>query len=174
MAVIEKLGNKIGSTNVTSNVNFLSPLGFRFLLNRVPNVEYFCQAASLPSISMNEVVQQNPFVSIPRPGDKITYEPLSLRFRIDEDMTNYLEIYNWIVGLGYPDSFNQYKNLSSIVSDGSIIILTSNNNPSIRIAFNDLFPLSLSPLAFDVSGSDVEYLEAEVSFRYTKFSIEKL
>lgn len=175
MALIQKLGVSIeGEEPLTTNVNFLSPLGFRFQLNRAPNVEYFCQAATLPSISMTEVIQQNPFVAIPRPGDRIVYEPFTLRFRVDENMTNYLEIHDWIEGLGHPDNFDQFKNLASAVSDGSIIILTSNNNPAIRIAFNDMFPLSLSPLSFDVTQTDVEYLEAEVTFRYRKFTIENL
>jgi hypothetical protein len=39
---------------------------------------------------------------------------------------------------------------------------------------NDMFPLSLSPLSFDVTQSDVEYQEAEVTFHHRKFTIEKL
>jgi len=171
----------LDSPTLSQNINFLSPLGFRFQLNRAPNVEYFCQSATLPTISMVEVLQPNPLAQIPRPGDRITYEPLILRFRVDENMLNYLEIFNWIVGLGHPNTLDQYKNLikneatqSGIYSDGSILILSSNNNPSIRIAFENMFPLSLSPLAFDVTQSDVEFLEAEVTFRYTLFTVEKL
>jgi hypothetical protein len=37
-----------------------------------------------------------------------------------------------------------------------------------------MFPLSLSPLAFDVTQSDVEYLEAQVMFRYKIFTVETL
>ena len=59
-------------------------------------------------------------------------------------------------------------------SDGSLLILSSNNNPRIRIAFEDMFPLSLSPLAFDVTQTDVEYLQSDVTFRYRRFTVEKL
>ena len=162
---------------LTTNINFLSPLGFRFLLSRAPNVQYFCQQATLPTISMTEINQTNPFVNIPRPGDKITYEPLSLRFRVDENMSNYLEIHDWIIGLGHPDDLSQYKNIADdgkIYSDGSMMILTSNQNSNIRIAFQNLFPISLSSLVFDTTQTDIEYLEAEVVFRYRRFTIEKL
>lgn len=177
MALTQSIGITLDESTVTPNVNFLSPLGFRFLLNRAPNVQYFCQQATLPTITMVEINQTNPFVNIPRPGDKITYEPFTLRFRVDENMTNYLEIHDWIIGLGHPDDLSQYKNIADdnkMYSDGSIMILTSNNNPSIRIAFQNLFPLSLSPLSFDTTQTDVEYLEAEVTFRYRRFTIEKL
>jgi hypothetical protein len=178
MALIPKIGvNTLNENNLTQNVNFLSPLGFRFQLNRAPNVEYFCQSATLPTISIQEILQPNPIGQIPRPGDRVTYEPFSLRFRVDENMSNYLEIHDWIIGLGHPVSLDQYKNIKKgdgIFSDGSIMVLSSNQNPSIRIAFQDMFPLSLSPLAFDVTQTDVEYLEADVVFRYRIFTIEKL
>ena len=176
MALVPKIGVNAGDppvTSVTQNVNFLSPLGFRFLLSRTPNVQYFCQSATLPTISMQELIQPTPFTQLPRPGDKITYEPLTLRFRIDENMTNYLEIFNWIKELAKPENFQQYAKHNN-VSDGSILVLSSNNNPKIRIAFEDMFPLSLSPLNFDVTQADVEYLEADVMFRYKLFTVEQL
>lgn len=159
---------------LTQNINFLSPLGFRFLLNRIPNVEYFCQAVSLPTLSMVDVVQSNPLVNIRRPGDKLTYDPLTVRFRVDENMTNYLEIHDWLVGLGHPDSLQQYKDLSEKVSDASLIILTSNNNANVRISFQDVFPLSLEPLLFDTTQTDVEFLEVSATFAYKKFTVEPL
>jgi hypothetical protein len=178
MALVPKTGvNLLEEVPLTTNVNFLSPLGFRFLLNRAPNIEYFCQAASLPTISMTEIPHPNPLANMFQPGDRINYEPFTLTFRVDENMTNYLEIHDWILGLGHPDKLKQYDDLikkSSRFSDGSILVLTSNQNPKIRIGFEDLFPISLSPLRFDVTQTDVEYLEAEVTFRYRKFSIENL
>ena len=93
MALIPKVGlDTLNERTLTTNLNFLSPLGFRFLLNKAPNIEYFCQVATLPTISMTEINRSNPFVAIPQPGDRIVYEPLTLQFRVDEDMTNYLEI----------------------------------------------------------------------------------
>lgn len=176
MALIPKIGiDTLESENLTQNLNFLSPLGFRFVMNRAPNIEYFCQAATLPTISMVETIQTNPFNNIPRPGDRISYEPFTLTFRVDEEMKNYLEIFNWITGLGHPENFNQYKKLESsrsgVYSDGSMIILSSNNNPIVRISFEDMFPLSLSPLTFDVTQTDIEYLQAEVTFRYRQFTV---
>ena len=112
MALVPKTGvNLLEEVPLTTNVNFLSPLGFRFLLNRAPNIEYFCQAASLPTISMTEIPHPNPLANMFQPGDRINYEPFTLTFRVDENMTNYLEIHDWILGLGHPEKLKQYDDL---------------------------------------------------------------
>ena len=188
MAKIGKLGtNTLSEKALTGNLNFLSPIGFRFQLQRAPNVEYFCQAVTLPTISIGEIPQMNAFVNIPRPGDKVTYGEFTMRFRIDEDMSNYLEIHDWLTALGHPDDLSQFKSLNPMTpekrseafvddtySDGSIIVLSSNNNANIRISLQNMFPLSLAPLTFDTTVTEIEYLEADCTFAYRKFEIEKL
>ena len=91
------------------NKNFLGQTGFRLVLDRIPTVSYFSQSASIPPVSIGTSNQTNPFTDIPLAGEKITYSPFNLTFRVDEDMINYLEIYNWLVGLGSPENFDQYK-----------------------------------------------------------------
>jgi hypothetical protein len=41
------------------------------------------------------------------PGDKLIFGDLTLRFLVDEDLENYLEIQNWMRGLGYPESLQE-------------------------------------------------------------------
>jgi hypothetical protein len=163
------------STPSTSSM--MSPLGFRLVLRRAPNLVYFTQTATIPTITLSEAIQPSPFTVIPRPGDKIVYEPFAMSFRVDEDMGNYLEIHNWMTALGRPDDFEEYKSLitdEEIYSDGSLIILTSNNNANLAITFEDMFPTNLSQLTYDVQQQDVEYLEAEVTFRYRRFRVESI
>ena len=61
-----------------TNANFLSPLGFRFIVDKLPNVNFFCQSASLPSVSLAETEIPNPLVRLPYAGTKLTYAPLDL------------------------------------------------------------------------------------------------
>jgi hypothetical protein len=166
-----------------SNKNMLSPTGFRFVLNRAPTISYFTYSAPIPGISLGEFDVANPFVAIPYPGDKVRYDSLALRFRVDEDLKNYLEIHNWMISIGYPDSFEQSAHrgnrgvafkTNEIYSDGSLLVLTSNQNANFRINFQDMFPASLSELNFDASVSDIEYLEATVTFRYKLYTIDKI
>ena len=169
--------------NQPSNKNMLSPTGFRFVLNRTPNINYFTYSAPIPTLSLGDFEQQTPFVALPYPGDKLRFEPLSLRFRVDEDLVNYMEIHNWLISLGYPESFDQnafksgraisFKN-NDVYSDGSLIVMSSNQNPNLNINFEDMFPVSLSELTFDASLDDIQYLEATVTFRYKLYTIDRI
>lgn len=169
--------------NQPSNKNMLSPTGFRFVLNRTPNINYFTYSAPIPTLSLGDYDQQTPFVALPYPGDKLRFEPLSLRFRVDEDLVNYMEIHNWLISLGYPESFDQnafksgqalaFKN-NDVYSDGSLIVMSSNQNPNLNINFEDMFPVSLTELTFDASLDDIQYLEATVTFRYKLYTIDRI
>jgi len=167
------------------NINFLSPLGFRFVIKKLPNVNYFCQNVAIPSVSMSQASYPNPVINIPLPGSKMTYEPLTIRFKVDEDMKNYLEVMNWLTGLGHPVSFDHTRDLSrsspvpsvkpgsaaSFVSDGTLVILTNHKNPNLTATFYDMFPISISELQFDSTDSDVLYLECVATFAYRSFSL---
>jgi hypothetical protein len=175
--------------NQPTNINFLGQNGFRFAIKRLPGVNYFCQAVTLPAVSMNAIETPTPLAFVPRPGDRITYDPLILRFKVDEDLRNYFEIQSWIEGLGHPESLKQTTDLSkqirnevpmyrgvgtamTFVSDGVLSILSSNKNLNKNVFFYDLFPISLTELTFDTTNTTLEYLEATATFRYRRYVLE--
>ena len=75
------------STNQPENFNYFSPVSFRFNIQKIPNVNFFCQAANLPGLTLGEAIQVNPLRDIPTPGDKVQFEELQLRFIVDEELT---------------------------------------------------------------------------------------
>ena len=171
--------------NQPDNPNYLSPLGFRFVLERTPSTNYFVQNVRLPTLSLGQFDLEDPFVKLPTPGTKLSFEPLDITFLVDEDMRNYLEIHDWLRGLGFPESFDQYGNLvrqnvsarsdaTAVFSDATLMILSSHKNANMRIVFEDMFPISLSDLSFDSTLTDVEYLKATVTFRYKLYTIQKI
>lgn len=176
------------SDNQPTNLNYLSPLGFRFSVKKLPNVNYFCQSVTLPSIAMNAIDVPSPFGLLPKPGDRLVFSPLAIQFRVDEDLKNYMEIQDWMTGLGHPDSLAQTRELSetspapirrvgsaaSFVSDGTLTIQTSHKNSSINVFFYDLFPIDITELLFDSTVTDVDYLQATITFRYRKYLIERI
>ena len=169
-------------TTQPQNLNFLSPLGFRFTLKKSPTVNFFCTDANIPSFNLGWATQLTPFTNIAVPGDKPTYGSFRLTFKVDEDFINYLEIYNWITALGFPESFRQYKTLATqpvtsgnrIMSDGTLTILNSAQNPNIEVVFQDMFPVDLSDVNFTTADTTVNYVTATVEFKYTLFTINKL
>lgn len=176
------LDNTGVSLTQPDNINFLSPLGFRFTLKRLPTVNFFVVQASMPSVGMGAIAVPTPFKNFPVPGDKIEFGNFSLTFKVDEEMINYKEIYAWITGLTFPDNFSQFATLrraaktsdGSIVSDGTLTILNSAMKPNIDIRFEDMFPISISPLSFTTQDGDVNYIDATVDFKFNNFTIVSL
>lgn len=167
-------------TEVTANKNFLSPLGYKFVITRLPNVDYFCQSISFPSVVLNSASMPNPFQKIPVAGTELRYGNVSINFKIDEDLTNYKEIYNWMLALGFPESYEQYRSLAEkssvdshrIRSDASLVILSSSKNPKHEVKFYDIFPVSLTGMKFDSTLTDIPYLEATAEFEYRMFTLD--
>ena len=169
------------------NRNFLSPVGFKFALKRSPAVAFFCNTANIPDISLGEATQPTYLRDIPTPGDKVQFGDLSLRFLVDEDLMNFMEIQNWIRGLGFPESVQEFRDLKKenilgpngltnddIYSDGTLQILSSNLVPQFQVVFEDLWPYSLSTLSFDATDTDIEYFTAEATFKYTIYDLTDL
>ena len=163
------------------NRNFLSPIGFQFSLNKVPKATFFSNSARIPEIVLGTAVQPVYLKDIDVPGDKLQYGDFTLRFLVDEDLVNYMSIHNWLTGLGYPESTEQFKKATTnedderdrelIFSDGSLSILNSNYRTTAIVKFRDLFPVSLTSLEFEATDTDVNYFTAEVSFKYTIYEI---
>lgn len=174
--------------NQIENRNFLSPTGFKFILNRAPKVSFFSNSANIPGLTLGVAIQPTYLKDIDTPGDKIQFDDFNLRFIVDEDLKNYLEVQNWIRGLGYPDSLKEIYNLQrqpgrvelkdsnsqDIYSDGTLTILNSNFQPNFKVMFKDLWPYSLTTLDFDATDTDIQYFTAEVSFKYTIYNITDL
>ena len=161
------------------NTSFLSPIGFKFQLNNFPEVNYFCQSATLPGISIGSISVPTPLKAIDIAGDEVAFEELSIKFIVDENMKNWLSIYDWIIGLGFPTKEGQEKYAklaatSELTTDATLTVLTSNMNPQLNFVFRECFPLSLSSIAFDSGGTDVDYVTADVSFRYDVYTVENL
>jgi hypothetical protein len=171
-------------SNQPTNKNFLSPLGFKFLIKKTPNINWFVQSVNIPGIKVPVAPLDTPFVRIPFSGEQMTFEDLKITFRVDEDMKNYLEIYNWLIGTAFPETFEQYEGIGpsttntnrflkpgQLKSDASLIIMNSAMNPIIDISFIDIAPIELSEVSFDTRLSDVNYVDATVVFSYLRYKI---
>lgn len=164
---------------VPTNTNYLAKHNFRFMIKKLPNVNFFCQAVNIPGFSVQNVDEGNPFVKIPYSGDHIDYQPLNVTFLVDEDMQNYLEIYNWIRGLGFPDEFGQYKALAEkpkysgegLKSEVSVFVLTNAKNALYNVVFSDAFPIAISSIDFSSVNSETQYATVTATFKYTSFQI---
>jgi hypothetical protein len=106
---------------------------------------------------------------------------LSVEFKVNESLDNYLEIFNWMIGLGYPSDFRQYDKLKNnqdldkgISSDIKVLLLDSSKASTVSVEFTDAFPIQLSPMRFDATLTNMQYVTATATFRYLKHEITKI
>ena len=112
-------------------------------------------------------------------------------------MENYIELYNWLQYLGFPQGFHQSKEIYESdglkgltglrnvqrteralgeggVSDATLTVLNSASNPNLSIVFEDCFPTSISDIGLDSRNTDIEFIEAQCSFRFKLYQIYKI
>lgn len=153
---------------LTTNKNFLSPVGFTFKLDATnfANTEYFCSQVTMPGMNLAEVNVPFKGVNLAMTGDRINFEDLAIRFNVTENMENYIEIFNWM------HRIIQTTNAEGEKYDATLLIMSSHNNLTKSIKFQDVFPTSLTSVEFNSQTSDIEYLQADVTFKYTLFEFE--
>ena len=163
------------------NRNFLTGVAFKFNLTKFPKVDFFSNSARIPELNLELTRQPSYLKNIDVPGERLTYGDLTLRFLVDENMENYISVYTWLKGLGFPETTKEYKDLTTdkdgqrdnkeAFCDGTLRILNSNYREVAKVKFTDLFPTSLTSLDFDATNTDVQFFTAEATFKYTIYNL---
>ncbi|HIF37036.1 MAG TPA: hypothetical protein EYQ70_01245 [Marine Group III euryarchaeote] len=171
---------------------------WRLAFNRLPKTTWFCTAANIPGISLGEAQYPTPMADIMLTGDKLTFETLTITFIVDEELQNYRELWDWMVGIGAPKSHDQWTAVlsegdgavrqfgqndrdprtkltyeeSNLYSDATLIVYNSKNIAKVNVQFKNMFPTNLSSLEYSQDLTDVEYFHATASFRYLYYEFE--
>ena len=167
-----------------TNRNFLSPIGFLFVLDKAKKVSFLCQKADIPTMTLGEVnIPTRGLVPIPVEGN-MRYSELTIDFLVDENLENYMEIHNWMRALGTPQDLQErtdwntkYRNAprqDARFSDATLQVLNNNNNANFDVVFKDLFPVNLSTLTFDVTQGDNDFFVASATFKYMIYEIRNV
>ena len=189
-------------TRAPDKMDYASPIQFRFKITKLPQVEFFIQTANIPGITLGSTSFETPLKDIAGVGDKVTYQTLDVSFLVDENLNNYKELHDWIIGLGFPKDYTQFQTMQAtgadrfpgstrstaatgtntpqplseggIYSDATLTVLNSKNIAKTEIRFQNVFPISLGSLSYDVKASDVDYLQVQASFNYMYYEIVQI
>ena len=171
---------------------------WRLAFNRIPKTTWFCTAANVPGITLGEAQYPTPMSDMFVTGDKLTFETLNITFLVDEELQNYRELWDWIVGIGSPVNHSQWETTlakgdgairqfgtndadprtkstfeeSNLYSDATLLVYNSKNIPKVNVKFKNMFPTSLSSLEYSQDLTDVEYFKASATFRYLYYEFE--
>jgi len=182
--------------------DYASPIQFRFKMTKLPQVEFFVQTANIPGITLDEVQQPTRLKAIALPGSTLSFANLDLSFLVDENLNNYKELHDWLIGLGTPESDSQFAGLlttgsdrfpgstassaatgsntaqplneGGIYSDATLTVLNNKNVAKTEIRFKNVYPTSLGSLSYDIKANDVDYLQVQASFNYMYYDIVQI
>ena len=173
---------------------------WRLVFNRLPKTTWFCTAANIPGITLGEAQYATPMTDMIVTGDKLTFETLNITFIVDEELQNYRELWDWLVGMGSPVKHSQWQTIltegdgavrqfgsedadprtkityeeSNLYSDATLIVYNSKNMAKVNVQFKNMFPTSLSSLEYSQELTDVEYFKASATFRYLYYEFETI
>jgi hypothetical protein len=163
------------------NTNPLQSSKFILAFQRLPTVQYFCQEANLPGVTLNTLEFTTPLHDIPVAGNKLSYNEFDITFIVDENLQSWNELYKWLSAIGSSKSLeernrlnqlqNQYTSKVSYYSDATLTIMSALNNPLLRINYIRMFPISLSDVKFDTQLDADTIITATASFQYAYFDI---
>ena len=73
------------------------------------------------------------------PVEKLSYSPLDITFLVDENLNNYKEIHDWLLGLGFPQNYTQFQNLQTDGQDrfSSLTRSTANVNRQSKVPLKE-------------------------------------
>jgi hypothetical protein len=162
--------------NQPTNQNYIYPTYYKFVIKEMPQLEYFITKVTLPSFGYDSAIEQpNRFSLIRHPASKIVYAPLEMSFLVNEDMTNWLEISNWIRRTSVSDDhIDILDDTGEHFTQGTLFITNSAMNPNIEVTFYNMFPISVSGFEFDSQVTDLTPWTANVTFAYDYYDIKKL
>ena len=181
-----------------TELDYADPTKFAFKIMKLPTVEFFITQANIPGVNLGEAIFPTPLKQIPTQGDELTFDNLEISFLVDEKLTNYRELHQWLVGIGFPKARSQFSSFKSensdafptnnqvkgettstgvatgtqaMYGDATLTVMTSKNNPIMEVRFSDLYPVSLSALQFDQQLTDTTYLTASCTFTYKLYEM---
>ena len=156
-----------------------------FVIRKLPNTIYFVQKANLPDIHLQYVEQKTPLQDLPMAGTTLSYQDLTIEYKINGDFSNYIELFTWINGEGFPKDTAEYVDIKNenkdllqefggLYSDAVLHVLDNKSNPIINILFRDAFPIAVGGLKFETDVEGVNYLSSSATFKFMWFDIERV
>lgn len=151
------------------NTNFLQQTKYSVSFPEISDTVYFCQKVNLPGIEITELPHPTPNLDLFVPGTKLSYSTFDMEFLVNEDLSSWLYIHDWMRGITTDMGYRTQPKAQAVLT-----VYSNQNNPRFRIKFYDIFPLSLGDIEFDTRASADDHVTSRASFRFNYFDIERI
>lgn len=168
----------MSTLNPLTNISNLSQNTFAIVFARQPKFTYNVQRVDFPGVVLGtaQVFLPAPYNhDFSVPGEKLQYDPLTLSIIMDEDMTTYETMYNWVKSCAVAKGKGlQPGERLKDMTDGTLIMQSNKFNGNIKFIFEDIFPTNLGAMTFDYSQGPETPIFFDVTFNYRTFNMERI
>lgn len=147
---------------------------FKLTFSRIPNMTFWCTSVNIPSITIGDIAIPNKFVPLHVPGSSIQVDNFKITFIVDEEFSNWNEIYKWMHQvIPFEDFRDILKNDAEYYSDATVHCLNSAKRPNVNFIFHKLFPISIDGFDLSTTLTDSSPITINATFAYETFSMVK-
>ena len=176
-------------TRSHQTTNTLYANHYRFAIERLPDLTFFVQSISSPSVSGSAQTQETPFTFAHHPTSRLNYGDISVTYLVDANFKTYFSLYYWMKGYGFPHSFDEVKRFRAKQllnrrvapraapvdlekTTASISILTPDTASIVaKIDIEEVFPIELTSLDFTSTNVDSPVLTTTATFSCSTFDV---
>ena len=162
---------------------------YRFAIERLPDLTFFVQSITSPTVSGSAQTQETPFAFAHHPTGRLTFGTLSVTYLVDASFKTYFSLYYWMKGYGFPHTFDEVKRFrAKQLTDkrigphaqpidlekttASISILTPATASIVaEINMEEIFPTELSSLEFTSTNTEAPVLTTTATFSCSTFDV---
>lgn len=108
----------VPAEELLANRNDMRNNRFVFTAAGIPQLPYFVTSTNIPGLNLGEFRLPTPMTDFPVPGDKIMFEPLVIRYKVDERLETFLGLQRWMRGLAFPESHKEHEALTRSMPKG--------------------------------------------------------
>lgn len=155
-------GHSVASSpkDLLANRNDMRNNRFVFTAAGMPQLPYFVTSANVPGLNLGEFRVPTPLTDYPMPGDKIMFEPLVVRYKVDERLETFLGLQRWMRGLAFPEGHAEHAAMTEHMPKGTMDCgLSFRTNlgdlEAFFVHFKNCWPTALEGVDFDVGDGQV-------------------
>lgn len=173
----------------TFNLFPASPTNHVIQFGRMPMTTFLVQEVNLPAVSGTIARVATPGAITRHVSDKLTYDPLTVTFMLDEEFRAWRELYAWLLGMSggydrsvlvadfiqqhfeYTDIDPKYRHANASRTTAGLTIINPAKIPMLRFIFHNLYITSLGDVRFDTKATDtITPLTCSATFEYDYYS----
>ena len=162
---------------------------YRFAIERLPDLTFFVQSVSSPTVSGSAQTQETPFAFAHHPTSRLNYGDISVTYLVDASFKTYFSLYYWMRGYGFPHDFDEVKRFRAKQlsnnrvnprarpvelekTTASISILTPDTASIVaEINIDEVFPTELTRLDFASTNTEAPVLTTTATFSCSTFDV---